>query len=301
MRRFLLAALLLPLAAAAAPLSRSAAQACLDEVVRTKATADQAGPACAALLARIKAGADGVPGDADLAQTLGGLHADALRDFAATLADAGGAIPRAPADPSTVAAVLAGLPDPDARPRSLWEKVDAWLRRLLLPDEHGNTAPPPQWLLRLFQSLGHIPPLLVKSVAWLLFALLLASLVWVVVRELRAAGFTLRRRARATEPPLPQGEAPPAALFEGLPERERPAALLRWVIARLVAHGLLPADAALTNRELQALLPLAARTPFGALIAFAERAFFGGATLAETELDQAAALAQELTGRRVAA
>jgi hypothetical protein len=299
-KRFLLAFLLLPLAAAAAPLSRPAVQACLDEVTRNKLPVADAGSACSALLARIKAGADGVSGDADLAQGLGMLSADALRDFAATLPTATAA-GRPRADSSKVEAILAGLPDPAARPLSFWEKVDAWLRRLLAPPGQNGSPDLPGWLLRLLEPLRHIPRVAVKAMVWLLFALLLASLVWVVVRELRAAGVALRRRRPVPKPVPLESELPPARLLEGLPARERPAALLRWVIGRLVERGELPADVALTNRELQHLLTPVLQTPFGALTGFAERAFFGGISLSNAEMDQTVDLAQALTQQDVAA
>lgn len=296
MRPILAAVLLLPLAAAAAPLSRPAAQACLDEVMRTAAPVVKAGPACTALLARIRTGGDGIPGDADLAQALGELGADALRDFAATLQDANAPGVRPRADPSGVAAILAGLPDPSARPLSFWERVDAWVRRLLSPAQSGPAPTMPAWLLRLVESLRYIPPVAVKGTVLFLFALLVASLIWVVVRELRVAGIWLRRRRKTRKPASPPLlEIPPVALMEALPQRDRPAALLRWVIGRLVERGLLPADAALTNRELQGLLPATVRPLFGDLTVVAERAYFGDARPAAAEMDQALELAQTLT------
>ena len=300
MRRLLPVVLLLPLAAAAAPLSRAVVQACIDEVGHGAPSVAKAGPACARLLDSIKAGVDGVPGDARLAQTLGELSADALRDFAATLPPDSAGKPRR-ADPNAVEAVLAGLPDPNARPLSFWEKLDAWLRRLLYPDQQGRAPELPDWLLRLLESFSRIPPTVVKVTVWLLFAVLAASLAWVVVRELRAAGLTQRRRPRRQPQPASIEPVPMARLFEGIPECERPAALLRWVIGRLVERGLLPADEALTNRELQVLLPPPARGPFGSLSAFAERAFFGDIRLGAAELDQAAQLAQALTRQDAAA
>jgi hypothetical protein len=292
--RLLLATLFLPAAAVATPLSRAAAQACLEEIGRSTATAASAGPACTTLLAKVRDGADGIAADPDLADALGKTGAEGLRDFAATLPAEAAVPPRRRADPAAVDAVLAALPDPAARPQSLWERLDAWLRRLLSPQDNQSQTPP-EWLLRLFRTLPHVPPATLRFTIWLLFAILVGCLVWVVLRELRAAGIVLRRPQRRQPVSRPAEQALPAGVLEALPARERPAAVLRWVIGRLVERGLLPADAALTNRELQALLPPAVSAPFEALAGFAEQAFFGGLSLAPAELDRAVALAQSLT------
>ncbi len=153
-------------------------------------------------------------------------------------------------DTTQVAGILAAIeaPKPEV---SWWERfmreLNAWLAR------SASEAAAPKWLVEALQA---IPPWVFKLVFWLVFAALLGGLAAIAFIELRAAGVWRRKpkhdveRGAAASVPFAAPDLPDLAAIAALPLRARPAALLQWAIAGLVARQVLPADRSLTNGEL---------------------------------------------------
>jgi hypothetical protein len=209
---------------------------------------------------------------------------EAVRDREAWSRELGQPLPDARRlDPARVPAILARIETPQP-PESWWDRLlrrfAAWLQ--------SDEAALPQWFTDFARR---IPPWVGSAVVIVLVAGLALGLLAVVIIELRAAGVFRRRRSGAGEPALPAGTAPPDWQrtlddIARLPLRERPAALLAFMIRRLVARDLLPADSSLTNGELAALL--GARAPaevaaFRRLARAAEAVVYGAAEPGERD------------------
>lgn len=155
---------------------------------------------------------------------------------------------RAP-QPTLLRPILAGLAAGNAQaPRTWWERVRRWLRSLITPEAADERS----WAGRL----GLHPALsqtLLRSIAYLTLALVLAFAALIVVAEWRASG-AMRRRgqpARADSVAQAATREPLGWLdVEHAPAAERPRILLGLIVARLTAARRLPAAGALTVRQL---------------------------------------------------
>jgi hypothetical protein len=278
--------------------SRDLALACRDEVRNMHAAPAQAGLTCSAFLQAVGASRGDAGDRTYLLDALGHGDEDTLADYLANLPIAApGAMHL---DTGAVSKVLSGLPDASQKPHSWWERLVDWLQATLAPTPSPH-QPPPAWMSWLQHLLSWIPTPVVNVVSGALALVLIgiliaipATMVWLALRDVRWLGSEPQQPWPASATPLPT-LAEIAAVAQDLPSRERPGALLRWVIARLGAAGVLPATATLTNRELHSHLSPPLAEPFAALVALAERAIYGERSLAPTELDHAVALAQALT------
>jgi AcrR family transcriptional regulator len=129
--------------------------------------------------------------------------------------------------------------------QSWWDAIRAWIQEWFAQSDSAIA----KWLRQLLAS-AEVSPTLLKLIAYGLTAALLGAAFFVLVRELKAGGFTRRGAsngllsARVADPP--QG---------GRPNRLDSAAdvfgeLLRRLVSRLTQTGRLDADRSLTHREL---------------------------------------------------
>jgi hypothetical protein len=157
--------------------------------------------------------------------------------------------PAASADPGAMAGVLEQLAAEQTVPskRSWWEAFKAWVGKWLQGAGSGGVP----WLDRFLERLSHSVGL-VQVVTVSLLAIVVAMVVMLFVRELRAAGLLRQRRAAgtaATSTTAPHAEEV-VTDFANAPLRDQPALLLRMLVARLRANGQLRQERSLTHTEL---------------------------------------------------
>lgn len=290
-------------AALAAPLSALEQQAgdCLQAVEAN--AGDPAVPACEAFAAAFQAsprwGGHAIP------DTTSALHdvMAAEREFATAASS------RPALQTASVAAILRQVAA-EQRPKAAqgwWQRFLDWLDQLLR-ERPQQQAAWPQWLVDWLKA---IPGIAVERIFWGLVSVLAALLLWVLWRELAESGLLQRSRPRSERKPATESAAldatPPldATALRRLSPHEQPAAVLRWVIARLAAQDLLRGERSLTNQQLhQQLLQRAPAiaADFLHLSRIVERALYGGESLdgaaRSALLEQATQLA---TGTAVAA
>jgi hypothetical protein len=183
--------------------------------------------------------------------------------------------------PERVRAVLERVAKPEQAQEGWWARLKRWLRELLTrpPADDGS------WWRRLLGEMS-IDRAMLRVIAVVSIALLVALAVAVVINELRIAGF-LRRRPATPEQGGTGGAAGGGA---GLSDVERaepsaqPALLLELIAARLAAQDRLPPARAFTVRELtrRARLPdEAGRARLAELAAVSERVRYGGGAVPE--------------------
>jgi hypothetical protein len=276
----------LPTAAMALP-SRQAAQACLNLLQakgksdpKSGVTVSSGGPACLALVKAAQDTSEG-PIDADMAKSLPKIGPEALHDYLETLPaatfDRASTAAHGPPDPAAVPAILAELPDSSAEKPGFWQRLDAWLHRLL--DRGQREANNDDSVLGriLAALLRSIPSSVSEALVWIVFGSMLLLVIVVVVREIRAG---ISGRPRGTRVAAAETNAIPAEIG-AMPDH--PVALLRWTIEVLARNGRLPDDPTLTNQELSRHLEKVARPRFRSLIRIAERALFGDLPAADAE------------------
>ena len=150
-----------------------------------------------------------------------------------------GAPPAAAPDPVALGAAMQSLQSHDTHP-SLWERFKSWLRSWFRsPEERSaDNGWLQQWLARI-----QLPPLLARVVGYLAIALLLGLSLWIVLRELRAAGALQRSPAHDRGAAQAGARAPAAAAsldptaLESLPLWQQPAALLGMLVETLQRSG----------------------------------------------------------------
>lgn len=190
-------------------------------------------------------------------------------------------------DPSTVSLALAGL-STSIKTSGWWESFKAWLRQLLARDDSAAEGWLSRWLAKL-SLLGVLAPVLLVA----LLALVVALAAWLVVRELRAAGFLGRSAARGErrvwrEPGLPSRAARSVAEMLAAPLADRPRLLLGLVIAALAAAGRLRGERSLTHGELAARVVLedeAARGSFARLASLTEQQVYGAGEVPAAQIE----------------
>jgi hypothetical protein len=133
-------------------------------------------------------------------------------------------------------------------PLTWFEKFKRWLRSLIEQREEQSQS----WLERWLKELD-VPKAVTNGLVYGAIGLVIILAVVVVINELRAAG-VLRRRAKQTPRDMLQSAGVPeksaSADLDTLDERERPAALLKLLVATLVKTGRLRTEKSLTHREL---------------------------------------------------
>jgi hypothetical protein len=154
-------------------------------------------------------------------------------------------VPRVP----TLYQVAQSLNQPQPR-HSWWQDFKDWLRQLLLPPESSG----PSWLTRWWSRMP-LAPLLMRSIFYGLLGAILVMALWIVWRELKAAGVGTGAAKRAAER-TPHAPSPAGAKsltlddVDGAPLGEQPALLLRLLVQVLLQSGRLKYERSLTHREL---------------------------------------------------
>jgi hypothetical protein len=133
-------------------------------------------------------------------------------------------------------------------PLTWFEKFKRWLRNLFEQREQESQS----WLERWLKDVK-VPQTVTRWLVYGAIGLVIILAIVVIINELRAAG-VLRRRAKQAARDLSvseRGENNMAVTdLDALDERERPAALLKLLVATLVKTGRLRAEKSLTHREL---------------------------------------------------
>jgi hypothetical protein len=145
--------------------------------------------------------------------------------------------------------ILVDLAARHARPPGTWwERLRRWLRSLVEPEPADEGS----WFERFG---GHVAlsQTLLRFIAYVTLALVLALAALIVFAEWRATGASRGRAARARADAAPHAalEEPRGWLdVERAPAAERPRVLLGLILARLIAARRLPPAGALTVRQL---------------------------------------------------
>jgi hypothetical protein len=128
--------------------------------------------------------------------------------------------------------------------QSWWDAFRTWLQEWLAQSDSAIA----KWLRQLFAS-AEVSPTLLKLIAYAVTAAVLAAALFLVVRELRAAGFG---RKPTDEMPSAAVQAPRKGAQSHPLENAADvfAELLRRLVSRLTQTGRLDAERALTHREL---------------------------------------------------
>ena len=163
-------------------------------------------------------------------------------------------------------------------PRSWWQQFKEWLQSWLREPNRQNL----DWLDRLLLHLK-LPPTLTRVFGYATIAAVLAMALWMVWRELKAAGALAPRvaRERAVAPrrvTLTREIGSDLPDLEALPLWQRPAALLAALVAALRQSGRLGVERALTHRELGergVFDDAAQRARFQRISLLAERQLYG--------------------------
>jgi hypothetical protein len=163
-------------------------------------------------------------------------------------------------------------------PRSWWQQFKEWLRSWLREPNREDSG----WLDRLLLHLK-LPATLTRVFGYATIAVVLAMALWIVWRELKAAGALAPRGARErAAAPRRVALAPEIGSdlpdLETLPLWQRPAALLAALVAALRQSGRLGVERALTHRELGergVFDDAAQRARFQRISSLAERQLYG--------------------------
>jgi hypothetical protein len=193
-------------------------------------------------------------------------------------------------DPTTVAAVLQGLPavpPPPVKPKGWFELLEEWLKTLL-----SDTKVSDNWLSRWLKDVdidGQYGTVLVVIMSLIILVVAIA----IVVIELRASGIFLRRGTRFAVLPSATSNASVGlglADLDAAPVGDRVPMLLKLLVTALRGAGRLESDRALTHRQLSGRARFddaGQQQQFGDIAVLAERSVYGGQTLGTSELERA--------------
>lgn len=212
-----------------------------------------------------------------------GAEVDIVRywDLLRLADDIDSAARQAPLSHALLPDILAQTTVDVSQPPSWWQRFQAWLKARLKDDEDLDLSWLDDWLRMLDRHSG-----LLEVVMRITVVLTLVAALYLVLREIELlGGFAWRWRHKPHRPALASRATTsvPAPLswaeVQASPAATRPAALLRWLLFELHAHGLLPRDESLTNREQLSLL--AARMaslhgPFARVLDDVEPCIYGG-------------------------
>lgn len=224
------------------------------------------------------------------------LAPEALRDLG-LLADRYTDAPvRAVPDAGAMRAILDQLASEQVAPEPSWwsmllDRLKSWLAR----QASGSSG----WLERTLEQLARSADL-ITALTYVLVALVIAAAAWIIVNEVRVAGALSRRREAGASRAVPASSSmaqPDISDLDALALRDQPAMLLRLLVARLMARGLLRAERNLTHRELVSHNTIAVpqqRTCFARVTQFAERQVYGHGEPDESQLGPVVADGREL-------
>lgn len=197
-------------------------------------------------------------------------------------------------DTGALGAVLEQLEKERIKPkRSWWTAFTDWLRSWFASRDAGSVS----WMERVLNGLAASADVII-AITYIVLGIVVIAAVWFIIRELRLAGWLLRRRAPDTAVVVAAIEAEPEPRdLDIAAPRDQPALLLRLLVARLRANGQLPQERSLTHRELVSRGTFAdsdSRVCFERVSRLAERVMYG---TGETNPQQAEAVIGD--GRRL--
>lgn len=201
-------------------------------------------------------------------------------------------------DPDQTAAIVADLQGTREPELDWWQQVELWLRRQF----GGSTDTDWDWLTRWTEDLS-VPDWLSAGLLYGSFALVILAALGIIANELRGRRWRWHRRrdslgkARITESEDSPRQEPCWAEIKRLPPRHRPVAIWNWTLRQLRAAGRLPAADHWTNHELLNQLTAPERGQAAPLAAAADRGLYGRAEVAEQDLNELQARAEQLAAR----
>jgi hypothetical protein len=217
----------------------------------------------------------------------GGLDHRALQDLLRLAQRYAAPMPSAAPGAAMLPLALAGLTAPPVPHRSWWQRLEERITQWL--GQSGTTGD--DWLQQLLQQLS-IPQWVLQLSLYAITAAVLLMALWIIGRELRAAGLWGERISRPDSPagplvrdavPAPAPEPVGVAAVAQAPLTERCILLLRLLVQALLQSGRLSAERALTYRELAEqgdFDDTQQRERFAQLAQLAERDRYGGGALA---------------------
>lgn len=228
--------------------------------------------------------------DAWLTQIELGPDVDIVRywDLRSIAADLDRVSVQLPLDANKLAGVLVEMERAAQPPRSWWRRLREWAAEWMGADIDLDS----QWFKDLLTRFAP-PAWLGELVLRISVVLTLVAALYVVLREIelgRGRRSSDRRAPRSEQMTVVTGAVSAYSWQDmiGAPLAERPAAMLRWLVAVLVAHNLLPPNPCLTNREQVAYLgsirPNLSRD-FSTVVAAIEPTVFGRQQLSPSDLN----------------
>jgi len=182
-------------------------------------------------------------------------------------------------DPRSLRRVLEDFEKQTIPPPSLWERFKTWLREWLAGEESRGST----WFDE-FVKRHTVPDIVLKIIVYALLATVVGLAIGIVVAELRAAGLFAKRSAssRVATNGAELLFTPTVTLtqVDAAPVIERPALLLRLLVAALIDNRQLTTERGLTHRELAQRVKFvrpADRGSFERLTRLAERIRYGRA------------------------
>jgi hypothetical protein len=193
-------------------------------------------------------------------------------------------------DTSTVPGILQGLKDEQApQVVSWWHSFKNWIKQWL---EHSDSAMA-KWIKHLFDRVldnTNLSPAFLRAFVYIVTVLTGLAAVFIIVRELKAAGIGSRfRRVRSALHSAQDSRELPPTDQEASADENTLAGLLRALVKRLLQTGRLTTERSLTHRELIAKTSFdsdAQKTVFAKVARTAERILYGPAL--ETSAESAA-------------
>ncbi len=190
--------------------------------------------------------------------------------------------------------ILRALHAPQVAPKSWWVRFLEWLGEHLAPGQNSNA---PSWLTGIQRVLPRLQWLW-TAIMWCTVIALPISVVFLVVREMRAMGRqSVDERVAVGETAAGGRVESRLGLLRQLPLGQRPAQLFALLIGRLVAAGRLPPDRSLTHREVARRARLEdpqQRQLINQLAMLSERQLYSGAVSTPAGLDELLARGEDL-------
>jgi hypothetical protein len=197
-------------------------------------------------------------------------------------------------DTGSLAGILSALNHRDgAAPKGWWGTFKEWWQNWLARSDSAVA----KWLRQLSEHID-VSPQLVRVIAYVVAAAVLAMMVWIAIREWRNLRAARRGLARnRPHEPIDEVAARLVAPPQPTSAEQRLSLLLRDLVARLLETGRLQAERSLTHRELVARSRFDEEAQSGAFAAVsrvAEALLYGPRGAVQSEIPRAVVSAEAL-------
>jgi hypothetical protein len=171
---------------------------------------------------------------------------------------------------------------------SWWHAFTTWIKQWL---EHSD-SPIAKWIKQIFDRISdstHVSPAFLQAFVYIVTALTALAAIFVIARELKAAGIgRSSRRARTALNSQQNPSIHPPTDAATCADENTPAGLLRALVGRLIRTGRLRSERSLTHRELITSTYFdsdAQKTIFAAVARTAETILYGSESAAPEIVD----------------